>query len=170
MLLMKAYSLSLSLSLCLSISLTHVRKAFKHYSPVLDISPMMSKHSTLLKTTTRTQANRIQSLFHILLSNTCTFGFRESGTVEFAFNLSLVKNNLKSNIIQYRFSYEVMYQRNNNFMHSPALFTCVVSPRVRFSDLCGQNSYDIYKQKKIQLQERIGKRGDSFQIVVSCVI
>ncbi len=157
MLLMKAYTLSLSL--CLSISLTHVRKAFKHYSPVLDISPMMSKLSTLLKTTTRTQANRIQSLFHILLSNTFTFGFRESGTVEFAFNLLLVKNNLKSNIIQYRFSYEVMYQRNNNFMHSPALFTCVVSPRVRFSDLCGQNSYDIYKQKKIQLQERIGKRG-----------
>lgn len=149
MLLMNTHSLSVTLS----ISLPHVRKPFKHplenYSPLLDISPMMSKHSTLPKTTTRTQANRIQLLFHILYSNTCTLGFRESGTVEFAFNLSLEKKYFKSNIVEYRFSYEVMYQRNNNFMYSPVLFTCIVSPRIRFSDFCGQNSYDIHKQNKI---------------------
>lgn len=39
-------------------------------------------------------------------------------------------------------------------MHLPALFTRVVAPRIRFSDLRGQNSNDIYEQNKIQLQKK----------------
>lgn len=84
----------------------------------------------------------------------------ETGTVRFDFNLSLTGEqiNPKYNILQYNSSYEVMYQHNNNFMHSPVLFARVVPACVCFSDLGGQNSYDIHKQNEIQLQERKRKQ------------